>query len=296
MHATIKSILLCSLLLIFNTNLFAATVTIDASNTDSGWTATDSSRINGIDIVPAGGPVVINDSGAYTTASDVVDSGEIAFYSYIEADSNGQFRGEVSSAAFTAIGAYTQADFEWIDTFTNTGLSAANYFYNLNIDSGDLFIDEAYYSAAAVSAGGSGVVSYSLEVLLDGVSVWNSAASLSSLTGLNTTGSDIGGVLSTSGNAYSWAASSTTIDLGLVNAGSSADITYRMSIKSTTFGTPFGGAGTTATSRFGDPFSLSSVPNVLSAKPVNSISVPETGSLFLLIAGLFGLTLRQRNK
>jgi len=129
--------------------------------------------------------------------------------------------------------------FSWQDTITNGDTSNSNYFYNLNIDQGAL---AAALNPIAGSVGNTSIyANYSLDVLVNGVSVWNSGAQIGrSATGTSQsqTGTSLGGsfgtyipsgtlyeggleadIIGLSSFGYQWDAFSTSIGLGTFAPG-----------------------------------------------------------------------------
>lgn len=189
------------------------------------------------------------------------------------------------------------SSFRYDTSLTNTMNASQNAFLDLNFDAGRL---EANFRDAATS---SADLEMRAQVMLNNVVVWETGALMQANTSSpvhnvtyygdfeNYSSVDVSGL---DGGGLSWGEHSYHIDLGLVDALTTYDLTYVISVYAKDYGTE-GYSNTRA--GMGDPFYLGQTPfdsSSLSFLPVggSSVAVSEPSSLALL--GLGALLLIRR--
>ncbi len=197
------------------------------------------------------------------------DSGRLATGAYLLAED------DVSSMDF-------HATTSWSNTFTNTTGGNANFDFDFNFSGGRLDID-----------GNGGMAMFSLDILLNGSSIWNRTASLSGNASLGTDVFDSGGldhILGGTGNyvTASFSAFSDSLDLGDFANGDSFELTYVIESWAKTDEN-----FSYVSANVGDPFSggFSGAVSTSSSAPV-----PEPTTMALLGMGIVGLGARRLRK
>ena len=192
----------------------------------------------------------------------------------------------------------------YVDTVMNAG-AATNYSFDFNVIPGELYVGLADYSEGLYSPGyvDSG---YNFEILLNGVSIFSSMASLRlDENGINLTqsGTSLGGTFIDSyyDGSYSWNAFAGTLDLGTIAAGETFTLTYGVTTYANGAIEPGGSCcvdqSGLSSSLFGDPSGLSATPFTYTTSPATTVaSVPEASSYILLGIGIASLALRRKKK
>jgi hypothetical protein len=166
------------------------------------------------------------------------------------------------------------------------------------------------YSWQPLTSGYYENASYNANILLNGASIWNSAANLHfDATGINltSTGTNLGLSLDTNllwmtGETYRSSQYNGLLDLGTINTGSSFTLEYILSVTATT-NTDMNElqalAGYGATAKFGDPFTFNNTPFFTEESFIannNSSSAPEPSGLVLIGSGLAALAFRRKTR
>ncbi len=229
-----------------------------------------------------------NDSGLFAGSASVYDWG------YYPGDWLGDDGGNIipvslasttNSASNLPLSATSYYSFS--DEYTNTSGVAQQYDLGFHIDQGSLSID--------TNAADTFNSSYSLDILLNGSSIWGSSAALSS-SGLTETGTSLNGTLSSGYyDYYDWDEFFGNLDLGVVAAGESFTLEYVMNLGASGTCT-FDGCEGSSYAQIGDPFNLSTNPLHNPTLSMSPISVPEPSTLALLGLGLAGVVVAGKRR
>jgi len=230
---------------------------------------------------------------------------------------NGNFGSRVDgNGVYDITGTFTYSN----TIFNTSGIDLA-YAFSFDIIPGEISVN------GIPDVGEFANSSYSIDVSLDGNSIFDSAASLNLVNGSAPTFSDSGSTsLGGSYNAgadyarYNWGTYSDTLDLGVFGSGDSFDLVYTLvahadgNCLSSSSGTndrnldddfgfdgSEGGTNCGSLSRSGDPFQFGNQGNFasISSTPANASDVPEPASLALMgigLAGIAGSVKRRRKK
>ena len=271
------------------------------------------------------------DGPASSGSVDVLDSAvssdsmsDVFYHTY--GDDNGDFGSRVSgNGVFDITGIFTYSD-----TITNNSGTDQAYNFDFTVIPGELAL-----SGSLPNSGESLFAEYQIDILVDGVSIWDSAASLSKTSGSSAVFSNygsqsLGGILSTTDayTRYSWDEYIDSVALATLAVGESIDFEYRLMSHATgnsdcysgdyeenfdgvlfeldviqEDGIGFRGGESMGTcgaiARSGDPFHFGgSNPNFssISSQAVNTANVPEPGILALFGLGFAGLFAAKRRK
>jgi hypothetical protein len=148
---------------------------------------------------------------------------------------------------------------------------------------------------------------YSADIRLNGISLWNSAASLTAVDdwwngqSLSTSGTSLGAP--SGGTYYQWGNYAGVLNLGYLAAGASFTLEYQLNTYVNEYLADAGYAHTPQ-ARFDDPFAFSTTPifdvsNFVSSPAGNTTpptNVPEPANTLLLGAGLAALAFRRRKE
>jgi len=176
-------------------------------------------------LVAPGDPYAFNDSATSTTTGvDILDgltagtTGNSVFY-HTYGNQSGSFGARVSGTGVYDI----TSSITYVDTVFNNTTTAQTYAFDFDIIPGGLSVYGTPSGSDFAFAG------YDIEIMFNGAVIFDSAASLNLTTGgteFLQSGTTIGSL--TNVNNYSWGNYSDLLDLGSLAAGTSADLSYRM--------------------------------------------------------------------
>jgi hypothetical protein len=226
----------------------------------------------------------------YDTAVSV--SGNTATGDLWVGASSGSYNGTAVNNDFASDGGTASASISYDVVVSNTTSSAQTYSFNFYLQEGSLALSlegNQIYPESATNT---------LEILVNGVVVWQSSATLmwSSATGvvLSTAGADLGYTSSSgwpSSSSYVFSAYAGSVSLGALAAGESVTVTYLLvsSADADVTGEPAGYGGSVAS--LSDPVSVSGE----SAFSVSIAAVPEPNAYAMILSslGLLGLLARR---
>lgn len=258
---------------------------------------------------------------AFPTDTDIATSGSIGVNDYIFGTSTGQYN--VWGNDTGSFGSITQGSgiyditgtFIYTDTIVNTTGIEQSFDLAFEIMPGEISLNGMPTSLSEFM-----LAEYAVEILVGGVTIWDSSASIykdgasssatfsfdgmplsdTSLTGPNITDSaDFSG--------YYWDSYVESISLGVLSAGGSLDFEYRLTShvagnavfdSSTDCSSSASGQWHTgscgALARVGDPFHFGDGGMKFSSTPTGEVPLP--GSLLLMGAGLIGFAATYRRK
>jgi hypothetical protein len=179
-------------------------------------------------------------------------------------------------------------------TFTNVSGDPLDYAFHFTIPAGSLEV----WDAAHVDENSELHASYSMAIVLNGGTIWQSAATLRGGRDghvLTESGQSLGGVYFDDGSytlGYLFGPYTQSLDLGTLQSGQSLTLEYRMSVEAGGLGHELG-----SSARFGDPNNVTATPGLFgqvgtSNAPQNA--VPEPAGLSLLTLALATLAVRRR--
>lgn len=209
---------------------------------------------------------------------------------------------------------------EYTTTYTNTGSTAAAYYFDFEIAAGELSV------SLPGAATGTQSASLSAKILVNGVAAFDYESSMSIATGGSPAFTESGAVLNPSGASatatsddYFWSAFDASVFLGTLNPGQSVTVDYTLFSSAigamTDVGTcssggyggyggyilaslSYGGGSTscvsTALARIGDPFNGGGTP--VDPPASFGIAAPEPTTLALLGVGLSSLAFARRRR
>ncbi len=206
-------------------------------------------------------------------------------------DSSGAFRLRAGGSGFDY---KARSSFSYQGAFTNTTSVTQNAFLDLHFDSGSL--EAAFFDVTSSSAD----LEIRAQVFVNGLLQWETGAlmnadssstfydityygAFASHSSIESNGVGNGGL--------NWNAHNYNINLGLIDALTTFDLTYIVSVYAMDYGTD-GYSYTHA--GMGDPFNISFINSLSYSLPGSGVSVSEPSSLALLGFGLYLLRLKRR--
>lgn len=261
-----------------NANALAIRATAGSTNSAAG----PSSNSDGESNVAASGVVTANASApgdnVISGSAAQVDTGDSAVAA-------GGFGANGIGSPNTTL---ADATTSFSETYTNS--SAGTRLYSLDFSLSEIRLRFQDFFGGS-NSGEHMHASYLVDILLDGGSIFSSAAELSGGRvdhTLTESGTDLGGVadgLGTGEFGYTFAPSSFSLGLGSYDAGESFTLEAILGVH-----VDFPGFEAGAIATVGDPNGLTRAPGLsLEVSSVPTGAVPAPGTWFLLGAGLFGL-------
>lgn len=276
----------CLVLAVFGHNAYSAPVL----STDAQFIVGDTLVAND----PASGPPPATISSGLTTAQgSSVDFAGDAFAHAVSTTGVGAVRAD-GVFAFGDSDHELRATASFGETVSNSSATTQNYFYDFNVFGPLLEIDDYAFGSGAT-------VEYSIQIELDGTTIWNSAATLLGGAGgfsLTQTGTDLGasffclssGCDETSPGTrfgYTFGDFSDRLSLGAIANGDSFTLETIMAVSVST--PPFEKGGLAL---IGDPGSIGTSPGISGSVGV----VPVPAAVWLFGSGLIGLVGLARRK
>ena len=247
------------------------------------------------------------------------NNGSNASYIHTYADVDGVSGSRISGTG-VSFNANGQASYS-TGNITNTTSTAQDFNFSFTLNAGEVSISPIMNPMADMAAGDVLSAGFSMEIFasIDGGplnTVWatgyeiiqdNSTASPAATQ----TGANIGGSLSADGSSYIWSAFTETVNIGVVNQGSSLTIEYLLT--SFANGSLLGTVGNTpcviasnclAIGRVGEPIdpndldpARSGAPIVVTSTPTDPVdTVALPGTLALLACGFLGVGLSRKSR
>jgi hypothetical protein len=282
----------------FNAN----SLVIDLAITSTSTATADGITVNDSDTANNSSPPGVAESEAEVLNDPSANYG----YAHSIGRSNGSFYNKAAGdATFTSAGHVSQ-----LYTVTNDQSITQNIDFDFQVLWGgisancggffgeeDDFFDEVEGPSGAPCSGNDfALAAYSAQILLDGASIWDSAAQIRT-DAAGTVGASTGVDLSIGGytatdTSYYWGKQDFTLELGSLAAGESFQLEYMIDVYAEGFLS--NGDYNYASAQFGDPNGFGATGNSFNS----AAAVPEPMTLGLLASGLFslGFVSRRRRK
>ncbi len=206
-----------------------------------------------------------------------------------QAVSKASVSGNLAAGAYLAMGSdVLEMDFQsfssWSNVFTNTSSSALDYNFDFSFSGGKLQLGE-----------NGGLAIFNLDIILNGLSIWNRSAYLTGSPNSGSSVLDTDGLAATisqpAANFYiaDFGAFSDSLNLGNYGVGDSFALTYNVGVYSSSID-----QDSYVEASVGDPFGTAGFGGFVTS---SAISVPEPAGLLLLMLGLLGtFTVQKRSR